>query len=683
ESYVLTGAELGKYIAFEVTPVALTGTTQGTAALLGWIGYVSPAEAAPTATVQPITGILQVGETLTGHYTYYDVNNDSQGTSIYKWYRADDSSSLNKAEIAGATGITYILASADLGKYISFEVTPVALTGTTQGTAVLSAWAGAVVPAETAPTATVQAITGTLKVGETLTGHYAYSDANGDLEGTSTFKWYRSDDGAGLNKAEIAGANAKTYVLASADEGKYISFEVTPVAATGTAQGTAALSPVTAVVGPKQAQGTTTSSPTADTSDKKAEVLINNTKVNFASSEVKEENGRKKTIITLDDEKFNVQFSKEKDGSIITIPVSNNSDIVIGQLNGQTVKNMEDKKAVIEIKTEDVTYSIPAEDINIDSISEKIDNKIQLKDITVNISVSKSSKETEAIAENSSRKNNYQLVVKPVDFEITCKNGNNIIDVSKFNSYVERTVAIPAGVDPSRVTTGVVLNKDGTFSHVPTMVKVIDGKYYAKISSLTNSTYTVIWNPVTFKDAEKHWSKSYVNDAGSRLIDNGTGNGNFAPDKAITRAEFASMIVKALGLTGTNFTAKFSDVQKSDSYYSYIYTAYEYGILAGYSNGKFGPQDLITREQAMTMLAKAMDIAGMDVKVTDADISNQLELFKDSESISIYARQTAAICVKNGIFDGDTKGRLTPKDSFTRAESATVIIKLLKKAELI
>jgi hypothetical protein len=161
------------------------------------------------------------------------------------------------------------------------------------------------------------------------------------------------------------------------------------------------------------------------------------------------------------------------------------------------------------------------------------------------------------------------------------------------------------------------------------------------------------------------------------------GNGNFAPNRAITRAEFASMIVKALGLKGTSFPEKFGDVKKGDDYHYYIYTAYEYGILAGYSNGNFGPQDLITREQAMTMVAKAMDIAGINASVSDTDVSNQLKLFKDSSNISLYARQTATICVKNGIFAGDNKGRLTPKDNFTRAESATVIIKLLKKAELI
>ena len=680
---MLTSGDIGKYISFEVTPVAVTGIAQGITVESAWVGPVVVAQVAPTAIVQQITGTLQVGETLTGYYTYNDVNGDEQGASTYKWYRADNASGLNKTAIAGATGIIYVLTSADGGKYISFEVTPVATTGIAQGIAVESTWAGPVVVAQVAPIAIVQQITGTLQVGETLIGHYTYSDVNGDLEGTSIYKWYRADNSLGLNKVEIVGATTKTYMLTSADEGKYISFEVTPVAATGIAQGTAVESVRTGVVGKKSGQSGGGSNSPKPVITPTIDILINNHKVNYATSEIEVENGRKKTTIQLDDEKLTAKLNTENVGSTIIIPVYNNSDIVIGQLNGQTVKSMQDKDATLEIKTENVTYTIPAAAINIGSISERIGSQVQLKDIKVNISVSNSSKETITKVETSAKMNNFQLVVHPTDFEITCTNGSKTVEVSQFNHYVERTVLLPKGVDPNQITTGVVFNKDGTFTHVPTIVKYVDERYYAKINSLTNSTYTVIWNPVTFKDVEKHWAKDYVNDVGSRLIDDGVGNGNFAPNRAITRAEFASMIVKALGLKGTNSSEKFGDVHKEDSYYDYIYTAYEYGILNGYSNGNFGPQDLITREQAMTMLAKAMKIAGMNVTVSDTDVSNQLKLFKDAESISLYARQSAIICIENGIFTGDNKGRLTPQDNLTRAESATIIIKLLKKAELI
>ena len=444
----------------------------------------------------------------------------------------------------------------------------------------------------------------------------------------------------------------------------------------------------------------TRSTPSTPPSDDLIELFFGDDNQKAAIAKVFQKDGIKSTFVIFNDaavnENLDKMVKKNTDGhkaNIITVPVRNNSDIVIAQLNGQTVKNMENKNAILEIKAGNICYTIPAEDINIDSVSKKLGTQIQLKDIQVNISVSKSSKETITKAEISARKNNHQLVVNPVEFEVTCQHGKDTVNVSKFNSYVMRTVEIPDGFDLTNITTGVVLNEDGTFSHVPTEVYKKNEKdkdtgrdvekYYAKINSLTNSTYTVIFNPITFNDVKNHWSKNYVNDVGSRLIDDGIGNKNFAPNRAITRAEFASMIVKALGIKATDLTEKFSDVKKSDSSYNYINAAYEYGILAGYPNGKFGPQDLITREQAMTMLAKAMEITGMDVSVTDIDVSDQLKKFIDNTNISAYAKKTATVCVKNNIFAGDTKGRLTPKDNFTRAESATVLIKLLRKAGLI
>ena len=88
----------------------------------------------PSASNVNQSGTAQVGSTLTGSYLYSDPENDLQGTSTYKWYRADDASGTNEAAIAGATSITYTLDAADETKFIRFAVTPVAQTGASPGT---------------------------------------------------------------------------------------------------------------------------------------------------------------------------------------------------------------------------------------------------------------------------------------------------------------------------------------------------------------------------------------------------------------------------------------------------------------------------------------------------------------------------------------------------------------------
>jgi hypothetical protein len=88
-----------------------------------------------------------------------------------------------------------------------------------------------------APVASDVSISGIAGVGNTLTGSYSYSDVDDDIEGTSTFKWYRADDVSGTNTASIGGAATTEYITTSADNEKYIAFEVTPVATSGALTG--------------------------------------------------------------------------------------------------------------------------------------------------------------------------------------------------------------------------------------------------------------------------------------------------------------------------------------------------------------------------------------------------------------------------------------------------------------
>ena len=141
-----------------------------------------------------------MGDSLTGSYSYSDADGDLEGTSTFRWLR-------NGAPIGGATNSAYTLVAADSGTNITFEVTPVAATGVTTGSAVTSS---AVSVVNSAPTASAVGITddngGSVVVGDNLTGNYTYSDVDNDLEGTSTFRWLR--DGVA-----ISGAINSTYTL--------------------------------------------------------------------------------------------------------------------------------------------------------------------------------------------------------------------------------------------------------------------------------------------------------------------------------------------------------------------------------------------------------------------------------------------------------------------------------------
>ena len=223
--YTLAAADQGALVSFEVTPVAQGGTSPGLAVRSAAVGPVAAAlDDPPVASVVRITGTPQVGQGLTGSYTYSDTEADPEGVSTFRWLRST-------APIAGATARTYTLVAANQGATVSFEVTPVAQTGTSPGRPIVSAAAGPVAPPiNLPPTASNVLITGTAGVGQVLTGSYTYTDAENDPEGASIFRWLR--DGT-----PIAGATAETYTVVVANQGAMVTFEVTPVAQTGTSLG--------------------------------------------------------------------------------------------------------------------------------------------------------------------------------------------------------------------------------------------------------------------------------------------------------------------------------------------------------------------------------------------------------------------------------------------------------------
>ncbi len=414
------------------------------------------------------------------------------------------------------------------------------------------------------------------------------------------------------------------------------------------------------------------------------DILINGRSEAIAEAVTAKVNDKTVTTITVDDKKVEEKIKEEGSNATVTIPFNGGSDVTVIQLNGQTVKNMETLQTVLEIKVGNVIYTLPAAQINIDNVSSQMGAQTEAGGITVSIKLSAATEETAGIVADTADKNNYKVMINPVEFEITCTAGDETVEVSRFNSYMERMVAVPEGTDPQSITTGVVLNPDGTFSHVPTEVTVIDGRYYAKINSLTNSTYLVIGNSRIYGDVEKHWAKEAVNDMGSRLIFDGTANGDFEPDRSITRAEFAVAVVKALGLMrpGTGRDT-FSDVAKGQWYYDAVTTAGEYGIISGYGNGKFGPMDTITREQAMVMIKKAMKITGLKVEFNQGEMDELLASFSDSGLSADWAREGVVECVKAGIISGKGNKLLAPLDKITRAEAAVILQKLLQKSDLI
>lgn len=414
-----------------------------------------------------------------------------------------------------------------------------------------------------------------------------------------------------------------------------------------------------------------------------ADILVNGKVEKAGTATTGKRNDQAVTTVAVDQKKLEDKLAAEGQGAVVTIPVNTKSDVVIGELNGLMIKNMEDKQAVLKLQTERAAYTLPAQQINIGAISEQVGKTVALQDIKLQIEIAAPSADTVKVVENAAVKGTFSLSVPPLNFKVQAVYGGKTIEISKFNVYVERMIAIPDGVDPNKITTGVVVDPNGTVRHVPTRVTQIDGKYYAVINSLTNSTYSVVWHPLEFSDVMNHWSKNAVNDMGSRMVIEGTGEGKFSPDRDITRAEFAAIMVRGLGLKPEAKASPFPDVNAADWYSSAVQTAYAYQLINGFEDGSFRPNDLITREQAMVIVAKAMKITQLKDKFAGKPVDASLRPYTDSLEVSGWAKDSTAVSLEAGIVMGRSSTMLAPKAHITRAEVAAMVQRLLKKSNLI
>ena len=169
----------------------------------------------------------------------------------------------------------------------------------------------------------------------------------------------------------------------------------------------------------------------------------------------------------------------------------------------------------------------------------------------------------------------------------------------------------------------------------------------------------------SFGDISNHWAKDYIAEMVDQGIISGYPDGTFKPEGKITRAEFASLLVRGFQLP-IGGSKVFSDTANHWAK-DFIAAAYSQGIISGYSEYEFGPDDPITREQMAVMIVKAAR--------PDADVEGKT--FADNNSIADWARQAVIIATGNNIISGYPDNTFRPKSNTTRAEAAVVLSKAL------
>ena len=168
---------------------------------------------------------------------------------------------------------------------------------------------------------------------------------------------------------------------------------------------------------------------------------------------------------------------------------------------------------------------------------------------------------------------------------------------------------------------------------------------------------------------EGYWSYTALNNAVKNGLLQGTDEGKLLPKDSLTRAQMATILVRAFGATDKAVEFDFADVADWQWFSDALSVAHRMDIINGYPDGTMRPNAAITREEAFVILARAINL-------TEADSIN--ETFADTDDVSPWAQGLVYAMVNNGYVHG-SNGKIQPKGLITREEFAQLMDNMIKQ----
>ncbi|MEA3422553.1 MAG: S-layer homology domain-containing protein [Bacillota bacterium] len=197
---------------------------------------------------------------------------------------------------------------------------------------------------------------------------------------------------------------------------------------------------------------------------------------------------------------------------------------------------------------------------------------------------------------------------------------------------------------------------------------------FGDVTTLTFTTNPEKPEPIVFDDVENHWAESDIYWAVDRGIIIGKAPGVFDPDALLTRAEFATIITRALDIDQSGLMP-FSDVSSSAWYRDAVGSAYGASLMFGYPGNIFRPLNPVTREETVVILNR------MHKHLTGSLLVGTHRNFTDDSSIASWAAVSVDGMSTYKIVNGFPDGRFGPKENATRAQVVTVLRRLMELIE--
>ncbi len=587
-------------------------------------------------------------------------------TDQYKIYTRTETTTSEAIQVVPSTQTNVTLENLEKGKGYTFQVASTNLSGESNASNEAYLFYATVPSAPASVVATAGNGTVTLDIGEPLDN------------GGSALKGYNVTV-LPTNEKHTFSTSSSSIEIDQLTNGEEYSFEVSAFNNVGTGAVTVSntVKPVAPPVddkddtdNPDQAPPTSPGSSQDTQEPTPASVWVDGVEEKIGKQETTTQDNIKQTTISVNEADLKKRLEqKAEENPIVTLKDSTSSDLFIGSFGGSTIDLINSYKGTIEMVTDFANYQLPVDAIDwSDYNMNQVKAQVEIKTIS------------KPLPEQLKEMGITEIIGEPVEFSVRIYQDDKEVEVKRFKKFVGRTIETPTS---RQITTAIVYEDDGTYRSVPTEINVQGGQYSAKINSLTNSQYTLIWNPVSFSDMNDHWAKEAVNELGSRLVVSGVGNKNYAPDAMVTRAEYITALVKGLGLPVQTEAVKFTDVGIDKWYNPYVFAADDFGLIDQWASvSKLEPNKAITRAEAAQLIENALNWSTLDRTLTESEITSLLSGYSDYTSIPEDSRKAIALCVKHNIIVG-RYNQIAPQAEMTRAEMATMVLKLLKVAKLI
>ncbi|WP_338552768.1 invasin domain 3-containing protein [Paenibacillus sp. KS-LC4] len=357
----------------------------------------------------------------------------------------------------------------------------------------------------------------------------------------------------------------------------------------------------------------------------------------------------------------------------VSISIAAEADLVDIQLSADAVQAFIESASIVTLKTLYGEQRLPMAELF---------KQRQVGSAATKLRITIGMEKGNAIAslQQEAETGGFQLIGSPIYFKVEAIGASGVNEASSFNRYVESVIYLPANAAFTATTAALWDEKLG-LRPVPTSFIVKNGRKLAAIRSLAGGTFVLISKTSNLTDIEKHWAAPEIKNMYSRMIVNGQDGNLFKPDAAITRAEMAALLARALGLPNIGGRTDFRDVSDLSWYSNAVAAVQTYGLMDGYTDGTFRPNAEVSRQEAIVMVVRALKLVGVEGDSTEA-AKVDLSVYDDYSKIGKWAKEAMQTAILKGLLKG-YGNELQPQKSLTRAETTVLIYRMLMQAGFI